>query len=459
MKKTLIFLFSIVVLIALLPLIGNKLIEQELDNKLEVLISYGVEVKNTTTDRSYLSTQKHYELSVIDSDKFQTYLQNFTSSHVPTYVNTFIDGTTMGIDIKYSNFPLSDALSVDIYPLALSEKNINLIAKKDSKFALYIKNMLENKTILYHINYNIIKSEFNGFVKDIDENYTIKDGRKIIFNLKGFKFSGDGLLMAPDRINSQTKEFSIYISEPNEKISVVFKDLSSTSNFESTSTYLYGGEIKSFDFKLNNIDNDNISLNLQKLHLNVASNTQAKKAEFSTKTSFDSFEMNTKNKNTKLNGFNYDLFIKDLDKDSFEKLSVILAQTNSLQPEELNSELSNAIMKILANGLAITLADFSVKKIDYLDEKGMDGFSVKTNLVITKDEILLQNSNKISNSAVDNIALDSSMKISKKLFLAIKKEFPLLMLVEAYAKDSAEFLVYDTEIKDNKFIVNGKQLR
>ena len=58
MKKTLI-LFSILLLLFLLfPFIGNAIVKENIDNKIELLTSYGVDVEIKTDKVGYLNTKK-----------------------------------------------------------------------------------------------------------------------------------------------------------------------------------------------------------------------------------------------------------------------------------------------------------------------------------------------------------------------------------------------------------------
>ena len=67
MKKIGIFILVAVLVAAALPIIGNKLIENSLDDRLTTLSSYGLEVSKAETDSSYLSTKKHFEFLLKDS--------------------------------------------------------------------------------------------------------------------------------------------------------------------------------------------------------------------------------------------------------------------------------------------------------------------------------------------------------------------------------------------------------
>ena len=63
-KKIIIILFVIVSLIALIPIVGNSLVKDALDKKLDNLESQGINILKNEEDISYLETSRHYEFVV-----------------------------------------------------------------------------------------------------------------------------------------------------------------------------------------------------------------------------------------------------------------------------------------------------------------------------------------------------------------------------------------------------------
>ncbi|MCD6190515.1 MAG: hypothetical protein J7K14_03115 [Sulfurimonas sp.] len=120
LKKFIIFIVVAVILAAALPIIGNKLVQNRLEDRLTTLSSYGLEVSKAETESSYLSTKKHFEFLLRDADKFVEYLNKYSDQQIPPYVNAAFEGVLIGADVEYSNIPMSKAVSVDIYPLSLS---------------------------------------------------------------------------------------------------------------------------------------------------------------------------------------------------------------------------------------------------------------------------------------------------------------------------------------------------
>ncbi len=458
MKKIIIFLALILITIALLPLFGNRVVEQELAIRLEVLKSYGVEIKEES-DSSYFSSKKHYELKVIDRDKFLIYLQQFSTSQFPSYLNSMIEGVTVGSDVRYSNFLINDGVSVDIYPLSLPSSFVSSVKAEDAKFLKYLETVLQSKAILYHIDYNIVKSKFKGYIKDIQESYILQDGSSLNLTLKGSTFSGNGLLLAPERIDSCIKHMSISVTRPKESVLVTVDDFTTTSNFATATTYAYSSKMKSFKFEAEGTVMGSVSMEFDKLYLSLSSNTQGQKAELYSKSSFDSFKVAQEGKKFRVSNFNYDLALRDIDKDSFEKLRVLLLKSKVNSSAQTQEMMQASFLKLLSNGLKILVADFSIKQMDFKNEKNIDGFSLQVDLKLKKDLGLIQNPAINPNQVTKNLTLNSKLKISKQLFATIAREAPLVTLAKGYAKEEAQSLIYEFTLIDGLFSLNGKTVR
>ena len=167
MKKFIIFIVVAILLAAALPIIGNKLVENSIEDRLTTLGSYGLEVSKAETTSSYLNTKKHFEFLLRDGDKFIEYLNKYSDQQIPPYVNAAFEGVLIGADVEYSNIPLSRALTVDIYPLSLSKNMMSSIKENDLDFYNYFEKFLHSKGVLYHINYNIVSEDFDGFLVDL----------------------------------------------------------------------------------------------------------------------------------------------------------------------------------------------------------------------------------------------------------------------------------------------------
>ncbi len=458
MKKILAFLVIVVVVIALLPIIGNKLAQEELGDKVKVLVSYGVEVSNSTTDSSYLNTKKHYEFLVKDKEKFLQYLSQFSDAELPPYVNAMVDGVNIGVDVQYSNFPISDGVSVDIYPLSLSQRVTEDMKKDDKDFYNYINKVLQNKGVLYHINYNIVNNDFDGYIKDIKEEYVLKDNSKVTLELLNATYEGNGLLMAPERLSSEIGTIKFTATKGNEEFNLLLKKFSSSSNFESQSTYALGARLKAIEFTIKGGNNDAV-VKVDDLHINASSNAQGDKAEYNIKSSFKALDIIAKASTLQASDFNYDISLSNVDKESLEQSRVLVSEAKGSLSPELEEKIQESAVNMISKGLTLTIADLSLAQIGIDNAKMIKGFSLQAKLDLKEDADLAQ---KLKNSPVmlvQNVDLDAKFKFSKALFTLINKQAPMSMLANAYAKEEGENFVFDIQFNKGQLTINGKSLQ
>lgn len=459
MKKILALLLIVLVVIALLPIIGNKLAKEELDNRVEVLLSNGVEVSNSTTDSSYLSTQKHYEFLVKDTEKFLHYLSQFSEAQLPPYVNAMVGGVVIGVDVGYSNFPISDGVRVDIYPLSLSQRVMQDIKKEDLNFYSYIENLLQNRGVLYHINYNILNKDFDGYIKDINEEYVLEDNTKVTLELLNATYEGNGPLMAPERLSSNIGTIKFTATKEHEELHVVLKEFSSSSSFESESTYATGAKLDNIELMIKENGANDAVVKANGLHINISSNTQGEKAEYNIKSSFEALDITAKTSTLQASDFNYDISITDIDKVSLEELRVLLSEAKGSLSPELEEKIQESAVKMISKGLTLTIADLSLAQIGIDTAEIIKGFSLKAKLDLKEDADLAQ---KLQNSPVilvQNIDLDAQFKFSKALFALINKQAPMSVLANGYAKEEGEKLVFDMEFNKGQLTINGQMLQ
>jgi len=441
--------------IILLPLIGNKIIEQELSNHIEVLESYGLKMSDSSEQSTYLSTAKHYKFTVKDGEKLTQYLQQFSSSKLSYNSNLLLDGAVIGGDIQYSNFPFSEDLSVEVYPLSLSTNMMQTLKKEEKKFHDFLVKSLQEKAILYHVDYSIIKSKFHGFIKDINQSYLFENGANIGVNLKGFTFDGDGVITSPQNLNTQLKELEFSVDTKFEKMKTTLNDISNSLNIKSINSYLYTGNIGSLKLNTDSTYDGKSTVDLENFKYNLSTNTQGIKAKGLVKASFDTFLVDIETKKYKLNKFNYNLSISEIEKDSFEKLRVLLLDKKSDNRQEILLVLNGIISK----GLKIDLEDFSVAKISVKDKADIDGFKVSTNILLKEDATQSSNTNIDYITLEENLNLNTKVTVSKNMFSLLSENYPIIALARGYAKELGEDLVFELEHKDSHVYINGKKIR
>ncbi len=458
LKKFIIFIAFAVLLVAALPIVGNRLVENLLDDRLTTLNSYGLEVSKAETQSGYLNTKKHFEFLLQDADKFVAYLNKYSDQQLPPYINAAFEGVVIGVDIVYSNFPLSKEVSVDIYPLSLSKNMRRSIKKDDLDFYNYLEKFLHSRGVLYHINYNIVSEDFDGFIKDIKESYTLKDGTTLNLNLLNATYSGNGELIAPNQITSNIDIVNLEIQNAKTKINFTLSDLSSSSSFESSSRYISSADLKNFKLVVD-ATSDKLFLNATGIKVKLSSNTQGSKAELNAKSSLESLSIKSDKIDAVMKNFAYDIALNSLDKDSFEEFRVTLSNIKASSYADMQKEIEKSLVKLLSHGLNLNIAKLSLENITLNKTENLEGFDIKSKLKIKEDRDL---ATKIATSPLlvsKNVEMSINLKLSKALYVKLTNDVPMASVADSYAKEDADSVLFDFTFINDELKVNGKALR
>ncbi len=458
MKKIVIFLLVVILVATALPVIGNKLVENSLDDRLATLSSYGLELSKAETESSYLSTKKHFEFLLRDADKFVAYLNQYSDQQIPPYVNAMFDGVVVGADVEYCNFPLSKDLTLDIYPLTLSKSMMESIKSEDLNFYNYLEKFLHSKGVLYHINYNIISEDFDGYIKDIKESYTLKDSTLIALDLLNATYEGNGELIAPERLKSQIDKINLSVDNVNTKLNFTLDDFSSQSVFESQSTYITSGNLKGVQLSVDTMSEDLI-FKANDIKVNFSSNTQGDKAQMSASSSLSDLSIKSDKIDIFMKEFMYDAAVHEMDKDSLEELRVITSKAKVSSSSVLQEDIQNAAVKLLSHGLKVDIARFSLDNVTLNQTEDLKGFDLKAKLEMKEDKDLVQKVKLSPLLVANNLDMTINIKLSKQLYAKLNKGLPMSSMATAYAKESGNDVLFDITFLNGEFKVNGKALR
>ncbi|WP_373071213.1 DUF945 family protein [Sulfurimonas sp.] len=457
MKKLLVIVLIIIATIAALPFLGNQIIESELKSNIEFLTSNGIEVNDKGSKSSYFKTSKHYELTIKNADKFSKYLAKFSDSQIPPYVTEMLEGTKLATDLKYCNMPINSEVNIEVYPLALSTSLMDEMKKNNAKFASYVKNFLQKGGLKYNINLDVRTKEFEGYIYDIDETYTTSEGLELKTALKGVTFSGKGNVFMPESIDMNMDMLSIDLNDKIENVKIVLKNISTKSTFESRTNYMSDLKFKNIVVKTTGGVKGNFDLSLDDLIVNSASNSKGQKIEILLKTKVGSLDISSTQNKVVLNKLAYDMAIKDIDKDAFEKLLDSFNKARGNNSVEIQLEIKKDMEKLVERGVTIELPEFSLKSVSYDNVKDLKGFNSNINFVLPPNVLTPKLINPIQ--ALDKIKLDIFLKISKELFTNISSSTPMVAITKGYAKDSGEDLVYDLKLENGSLTVNGEVIR
>ena len=460
MKKSLIAISLLLLGAASLPIIGNSLLKNKLDEKVVELHAHGINTQKDMTNSSYLNTVRHFEFVLEDSQEFLDYLSRYSDKQLPSYTKALLDGVSFGVDVEYSNLPFAKAIVLDIYPISLSEVLEKNIRESDPEFLGYLEKFLAAKGLLYHIEYNFLNADFKGTIKDIDVAYEIDKDNRYRVVLKGTTFSGNGELLAPKRLDTRFKEMVLTIEEDKRSVDIFLKNFKTTNNFDSKITYLTSVELQEAGMETKGTDDDG-RLVIDAMRVNASSNAQGETVELNSKFSVKKLEITTQSSAAVVEKFNLDIALNKLNKKAVMKITDLLSDNNSMQSSTVDRELQNYSIALLSKGLEFNVADLSLRKMTIVEdttEKNLKGFSIKSKTTFRADPALEDKINRSPLLLVDNLTIESDMKFSKEIYAVATQGRPMLASFRTLAQEQGDKLLYKVELKNSKLSVNGKAL-
>lgn len=456
--KKFIIVCVLLVSVALIPFIGNSYVTSEINNQVAKLKTFGLDVHNEKTQSSYMSTSKHFEFVLQDSEKFIDYLNQYTDKQLPTYTTAALDGMIIAADVSYSNIPFTKDIEVEIYPVSLSAKIKESLQQNDAVFAKHLESFLASKGLLYHINYNLISKDFHGYVKNIMEYFTLKTKAKLLFVLNNLTFQGNGELIAPTKLQSGAKIIKMQIEDTKEKVVFNLENVKSSSNFESPLTYISTLSAAKLVLDVQTVQNP-LSLNTGKLQLNISSNDQGSDAEMHTKLSLQNFSLKTQEQALLFHDFASNIAINKLDKKAMDDIRII---TNKMQNDKsplLIGEMQKAVIALLSHGMKINIAQFQADNIVRNDTQKLGDFKLTMDTTIKADKDLAHKMQTSPMLMLQNIDSLWHITLDETFYKALGQNPNIAAQLKKYAKHNGDDVVFDIAFKDAKLSVNGQPLK
>lgn len=410
--------------------------QKQINNELTILEQNGFGIHS----REIQETEEYFVLSFDEPAKIAGYFTSQGSQVTSEDIQT-LKGLKIGVDVKYLQDSYS-ALSLDIYPVGIPDSILGEIEEEDKAALERIKKMMEDKTLLVHIDFNKLLSGFKGYIKDINE--TFEEEEKITFISQDFKFEGE---IENEKVKMASQTLKLFSVEANKGFVMKLSNLAShytltgPSSYASKSGYSIG--------KIELREGSELSMLMENMHLNAVSSVEDDLLKSAVTTRTERIELTEAQKEYIMNDILFDFNIDNLDIVSFK----------ALQGVDINDEKAiNALsQKILSKGITVSIPNFSIKNLAE-NGKSMDGFTLSSSLAI--DRSFNINSASQDPLAVLN-ALGSTTKVSvsNELFTRIAQEpsaMMVLMLLPPAEKEGKK--IYEIELIKGKLTVNGASL-
>jgi len=426
---------------------GSEKLTQEMKIRVNTELNMIEKSGFAIQEREIKAQEEHFVIVVDDPKKIVTFLQKQGSDVTVEDVQS-LTGTRIGVDLKYLNDTYS-ALSADVYPLNFppSIAKADDLNETDKIFIEALDEMMKRKALLVHMDFNKLLSSFKGYVKDINE--TIQAEDTFTMEMAGATFEGT---IKDDRIETMSQniknltmaikgESTLYLSLETLKNRY---EHSGPSQYDTRSEYSIArlkimGENKkdSFDADIKGISGSNI--------------TEVKEKLASNKIRMDISELSLKNRLGKT-AFKQTSFAFNIDKLDMEVLKK-LEETDRKDKAATNQ----LIQALISKGITMEIPLFEVKKLTYKDQE-MDGFSLSSFFEINKTaDLAAIQANPFE--ALSAINTKTKITLSDALFALIAQQpqaMMIAMLIQPKVINGKK--VYEIELKDGKFSVNGSPL-
>ena len=455
MKKSLLAVALLLLIIAALPMVGNVYLQNQLKDIVKHSKNYGLELQKQQTKSSYLTTQHHYTFVVKDAKKLLEKLA--TTQDIIHTDATLLNKTLLGVDISYNNLLFARVLKADIYPLALNPELMNALEKKDKPFAVKIKEFFANKGILYHIEYNLLNEKFKGSIKDIQQEYTLKDKTEISFVLQGASFKGKGSVLGATELQNSVKSARISLQQKDISFAMMVEKLHSSNDFVSWSNYTSKLSCKHLRFDIQERMKEHLIVDIEDLRSDADAKEKNKKVILRGATSLKKLLFDSKDINISLQKVDSEVVLYDVDPQSYEQFATLVthnAQLSKMMQEKLEKNLE----EMFAKGLQIQIKKLGFQEL-VLDGKNLNSLNLFADIKIKPDTTL---SNKLQTaplSAVQNIALQSTIELSEALYKLLTSSIPNANAINNYAKMENGKVIFDVRFTNTQLMINNKVLQ
>jgi len=459
MKKTTLIASALVVFIVILvPLIGNSFMQKLIDENVKVLKANGLVLKRVTGENGYLNTKKHFEFVLQNADAFTKYVSAYTKTKMPSYVKKTLSGATIAVDAEFSNIPFSKAITLEIYPLRLSSTLMQEMKMNDPDTYKHFVHSLASKGFLYHIEYNLASEDFNGFIKDINDAYTFKDGAKLLMQLQGAHFRGHGDIMAPQRLSFTLNKMKLDVNDGTNIFSADINTLRTSSDFESFSKYTSSMKLFSINLLFKG-SQDDINITLNNFDASSTSTVKNDKIALVSKSFIKSLVFHSKNIDFTLNTFNSDISVNNIDKQSYENFSQLLAQSKTMDKAVLQQKMQKSLLTLLSHGLHVKVSDISLQNITVNKAENLGNIKIQSDLKVKADKDFAAKAQISPLLLLSNIEMDMSIKLANALYLKLIEDSPMAPTIASYAKKYADSVYFDIHFQDAKFMINDKVIQ
>jgi len=405
---------------------SGELVANEINIQLATLQTHGFVIE----DRKQDSTGEHFVISLADMHKFAKLIPEYEAVLLAEDKSALKE-FKLGVDLTSS----ASEVSVDIYPVSFPTAQLSIEEKE------MMNRYISEKTLTLHLNYNSLTNNFDGSLKDIDEQIQSAIGVKLI----GLAFDGN---FNDDKIalNYSLNEFKV---ADDKKSIIELSGVSSEGTYEGLNYYISNGTTD-IDKVLVNIPDTLDSVAFFDTKLKVTSDVKNDLFESRLSMVTKTVDASIKNDNYTLDTFTFDYGLKNINIEAFDKLVTALDKEN---PNFKSPEVEKNIEDLLASGMVFDFYKFGIENITHNGET-FKGFSIQANFELGNN-LDIQTAETSPMQALSAVTMNSKIEISDEIFEKAIQDPRAMMAMMVQPKEENGYKIYDIELKDSKLEVNG----
>lgn len=405
---------------------SGDLVANEINIQLATLQTHGFVIE----DRKQDSTGEHFVISLADMHKFAKLIPEYEAVLLAEDKSALKE-FKLGVDLTSS----ASEVSVDIYPVSFPTAQLSIEEKE------MMNRYISEKTLTLHLNYNSLTNNFDGSLKDIDEQIQSAIGVKLI----GLAFDGN---FNDDKIalNYSLNEFKV---ADDKKSIIELSGVSSEGTYEGLNYYISNGTTD-IDKVLVNIPDTLDSVAFFDTKLKVTSDVKNDLFESRLSMVTKTVDASIKNDNYTLDTFTFDYGLKNINIEAFDKLVTALDKEN---PNFKSPEVEKNIEDLLASGMVFDFYKFGIENITHNGET-FKGFSIQANFELGNN-LDIQTAETSPMQALSAVTMNSKIEISDEIFEKAIQDPRAMMAMMVQPKEENGYKIYDIELKDSKLEVNG----
>ena len=305
--------------------------------------------------------------------------------------------------------------------------------------------MLKRKALLLHIDFNKLLTSFKGHIKDIHE--SIKLDYLVNLDAVGMTFKGD---MKNDRLTSTSNAIKNISLTSGDDLNLSLTNMKSTYKLTGDTIYDSNYNYTIDSIKVMGKEDSRVTLvdltkidgkNITSVKNNLASNLG--------KVAISSVKYQKGRMKTELKDSTFVFNLDNLDMNILKKLETI--------DVENESEINALTQELISKGITIKIPKFEVKKVVYLG-KEMDAFNITSSLSLNKSANLVEiEENPFAILSV--IDTKTRVSLSNELYSIIAQQpWAMLFAMMIRPQNIDGKKVYEVELNNGEFLVNGKKV-